>query len=138
MSFSFNPANDNGKVRLLTHDTTTGTYGTDYLLSDEDISALLEQNGDDVWLAAADGCRVLAARVVSSAYSVSIGSGAISVNKTQLVSHWLELAKKYEARSAGIIPGGGGLLGGVTEFIDSYAQGVDAYGRDSSEYVGDD
>lgn len=137
MSFSFNPANDNGKIRLLLHDTTTGTYGTDYLLSDEDISGLLEQNGDDVWLAAADGCRVLAARVVSSAYSVSIG-GAINVNKTALVNHWLSLAAKYEARSAGVIPGGGGMLGGLREYIDSYAQGVDGYGRDTSEYVGDD
>jgi len=130
MAFTFDPAQDSGKVRLLLHDTTTGTYGTDYDFSDADILALLEQNSDNVWLAAADGCRVMASKLIASSFSLNI-AGAISIDKSRQAETWKSLAIEYTNRATGSSEN-------VVEFIDSYAQGTDMFGRDTSEYVGDD
>jgi len=130
MTFSYSPDTDRGKVRLLLHDTTTGTYGTDYDFSDADIDSLLEQNSDNVWLAAADGCRVMASKLIASSFSWNI-AGAISIDKSRQAETWKSLAIEYTNRATGSSEN-------VVEFIDSYAQGTDMFGQDTSEYVGDD
>lgn len=135
MSFTFSPTTDRGKVRLLLHDTTDGTYQTDYEFSDADIDALLEQNSDDVWLAAADGCRVMASKSTPSAISLTI-PGALGLDKKKPAQIWLELAKRYEMRASGIL-GDGSILGTATEYWDSVLTGHSTTGADETEYIGD-
>lgn len=129
MAFTFDPATDRGKCRLLIHDTTTGTYGVDYDFSDADIDAALEQNGDSVWLASADLCRALAVKATSGAISISI-AGAISLDKKQVAKFYMDLADQYEKRAVA----GPDM---VTEHVDSVAIGIDVVGQDESEYIGE-
>ena len=129
MTFSYDPSNDNGKVRLLIHDTTTGIYGTDYEFTDEDISGLLEQNSDSVFLAAASACRILAVKATSGAFILKL-PGALELDRRDVAKIYENLAEKYEARAST----GPDVL---TEYIDSFAYGVDLIGNDTSEYIGD-
>ena len=129
MIFSYDPSNDNGKVRLLIHDTTTGIYGTDYEFTDEDISGLLEQNSDSVFLAAASACRILAVKATSGAFILKL-PGALELDRRDVAKIYENLAEKYEARAST----GPDVL---TEYIDSFAYGVDLIGNDTSEYIGD-
>ena len=129
MTFSYDPSNDNGKVRLLIHDTTTGIYGTDYEFTDEDISGLLEQNSDSVFLAAASACRILAVKATSGAFILKL-PGALELDRREVAKIYENLAEKYEARAST----GPDVL---TEYIDSFAYGVDLIGNDTSEYIGD-
>jgi len=129
MSYTYDPATDRGKIRLLIHDTTDGTYGTDYDFTDADIDALLEQNSDSVWLGAADACRVLAAKAASSSFIIKL-PGALELDRKQIAQVYLSLAERYESR-ASTGPDA------IVEHIDSFAIGWDIIGADISEYVGD-
>ena len=129
MAFTFSPTTERGKVRLLLYDTTDGTYKIDYNFSDADIDALLEQNSDSVWLAAADGCRSLAAKSALSSIVLKI-PGAIEIDKKKVSGVLLALAEMYQARSDR-------SSDGLAEFIDSFDIDIDMLGEDSSEYVGD-
>lgn len=129
MAFTFSPETDRGKVRLLIHDTTAGTYGTDYDFSDADVDALLEQNSDSVWLAAADACRILAVKATSLAFVIKL-PGALELDKRQVSERYKEMARAYEARASE----GPDV---VTEYVDSFAYGTSLTGEDTSEYIGD-
>ena len=129
MAFTFSPTTERGKVRLLLFDTTDGTYGTDYNFSDADIDALLEQNSDSVWLAAADACRALAVKNATSAIKFAI-PGAIELDKKEVSKMLMALATKYESRATSSVDT-------ITEFIDSFDIDIDILGEDSGEYVGD-
>lgn len=129
MAFTFNPSTDRGKVRLYIGDYTDGTLNTDYFFSDASIDALLEQNSDDIWLAAADGCRVQAARNASNAFILDLAD-ALKIDQREISKVWLTLAMKYEARASG-------SASTIVEYQDSYAVAYDALGIDQSEYVGD-
>ena len=129
MAFTFSPTTERGKVRLLLFDTTDGTYGTDYNFSDADIDALLEQNSDSVWLAAADACRALAVKNATSAIKLAI-PGAIELDKKEVSKMLMSLATKYENRATSSVDT-------IVEFIDSFDIDVDILGEDSGEYVGD-
>lgn len=129
MTFTYNPSDDIGKCRLLTHDTTSGTYGTDYEFSDEDINGILEQNSDSIFLAAADLCRILGMKAISGAFVLKI-PGAIELDRREISKLYMEMASKYEARASE----GPDV---VTEHIDSFAYGVDIHGNDTGEYIGD-
>jgi hypothetical protein len=129
MSFTYDPSNDIGKCRLLVHDTTAGTYGTNYEFSDEDINGILEQNGDSVFLAAADMCRILSVKSISSAIVLRI-PGALELDKREISKLYMEMATKYENRATQ----GPDV---IIEYVDSFAYGVDQVGRDTGEYIGD-
>ncbi|MBW8001760.1 MAG: hypothetical protein FVQ80_07020 [Planctomycetes bacterium] len=129
MSFSFDPTSDRGKVRLYCHDTTDGTYGTDFDFSDADIDAFLEQESDSVWYASAAACRVLAVKATATAFLLKI-PGAIELDKRQIAKIYLGLADKYQARADG-------SAGGIVEYVDSFAILYDVLGREIGEFVGD-
>ena len=132
MAFTYDTTTERGKTRLLIHDNTDGTYGTDYDFTDADIDAMLEMNGDDVWMAASDLCRTLAVKATPTAFILKL-PGALELDKKDIAKIYNNLADKYEKRS---YEGAGGT-GSVVEFIDSYAIDIDALGRDVGEYVGD-
>ena len=129
MAFSYDPSNDLGKVRLYIHDNTDGVYGTDYEFTDADILSILEQEGDDVWLASSTACRILAVKATPTAFILKL-PGALELDRKDIAKIYNGLADKYEHRA---------LSGpdGVVEFIDSYDINIDQLGKDRSEYVGD-
>ena len=124
MAFTHDTSTDEGVLRTLLGDTTS----TDYVFSDAELTALLDLNGDDLWAAAADGCRSLAAKYTKEALDISLGRGDIKVDKTKRAKYYAELAQTYNARS--------GL--NTSEYVDSLNIGVNRAGRDVGEYIGDD
>ena len=52
----------------------------------------------------------------------------MSIDKTQVPKHWLQMADKYDEKSS---------AGDVVEFVDSFHYEIDEFGDDDSEYVGD-
>lgn len=129
MSFTYDPTTDRGKVRLYCHDTTDGTYGTDYDFSDADIDAFLEQNSDSVWLAAADACQILATKAAATGYIIKL-PGALELDKKQIPKIYLALAETYRKRATE----GADF---VIEYVDSFDYNIGILGQDESEYVGD-
>jgi hypothetical protein len=101
------------------------TIGTDYIFSDASIDALLDLNDDDVWLAAADGCRARAGEKSDGAIAIDLSGLKVDLKKPP--EYWLRLAQVYEKRSAG----------DVSEYVDSFLHRVSFAGEDESEYVGD-
>jgi len=126
MAFTYDPATDRGKVRLLIYDFTEA----DEVFSDASIDSFLELNSDSVWLAAADGCRSLAAGAAPKAYYVKI-STALEVDKKQISKMFASLARDYQGRAGGSAE----MLG---EYVDSFAFGMTPTGIDTTEYVGDE
>ena len=124
MAFTHDLDTDEGVLRTLLGDTDS----TDYIFEDAELTALLDLNGDDVWRAAADGCRSLAAKYTKEALDIGLGKGDIRIDKTKRARYYSDLAKTYDGRSGSE----------VSEYVDSMNIGVDAYGSDRSEYVGDD
>ena len=129
MSFTYSPTTDRGKCRLLVHDTTDGTYGTDYEFSDADIDAMLEQNGDSVWLASADLCRVLAVKATSGAFVLKL-PGALELDRREVAKRYMEMSITYTQRASE----GPDV---IVEHVDSFAFGTSVIGEDISEYIGD-
>lgn len=123
MAFSHDPTTDRGKVRLLIYDTVEA----DAAFTDAEIDAFLELNSDDIWYAAADAARSLAAKNTSSAFMVRI-EGALQIDKKGIPDYFLLLASKYEGRA-------GGGSSSVVEFIDSLNLDVNILGQDLSEYI---
>ncbi|HEB35874.1 hypothetical protein LCGC14_0725840 [marine sediment metagenome] len=125
MSFSFDPTTDVGVLRVLLEDTTQ-TSSVSAAFSNESLEALLDLNGDDIWFAAADGARALAAKFAKEAISVGLGREDIRIDKKKKAEYFLELAKSFSARSGS----------DVVEYVDSFNVIVDSVGRDRSEYIG--
>jgi len=122
---TYDPTQNRGKVRLLIGDWIDIANLT---FSDASIDAFLEQNSDSVWLAAADACRACAALKVNSSFIIDI-AGALSLNKTDVVSNWMELSKKYEERATQ-------SADTIVEYWDSFDVNINHIGMDRSEYVG--
>lgn len=129
MSFTFDPTTDRGKVRLLVHDTTDGTYGTDYDFSDADIDAFLELNGDSVWLASAEACRSLAVKATATSYIIKL-PGALELDREEVAKRYIQMADRFEQRATS-------SSDTVVEYFDSFDYGIDEIGQDIGEYVGD-
>lgn len=129
MAFTYDVTTERGQCRLLMHDNTDGTYGTDYEFTDADIDSMIDLNSGDVYLAASTLCRILAVKATPTAFILKL-PGALELNKKDIATIYNTLADRYERRS---LSG----PGGVVEFIDSYDISIDQLGRDRSEYVGD-
>ncbi len=125
MSFTFDPTTDIGVLRVLLEDTTE-TSSVSAAFSDESLTALLDLNSDDIWFAAADGARALAAKFAKEAISIGLGREDIRIDKKKKAEYFLELAKSFHVRSGG----------DVAEYVDSFNIIVDTVGRDRSEYIG--
>jgi len=125
MAFTYDSTTSRGRVRLLVGDTDTAV-AANQIFEDAEIDAFLALADSDVWGAAAAACRSIAASASRSA--IAWRELHTSVDKKDVPKMFLELAAKYEARSR---------EGAPWEEIDSMESGVDHYGRDVSEYIGD-
>ena len=131
MSYTNDSASAEGVVRTLIYDTTSATtpvLGTDYYFEDAEITAIISQNSADLWAAASDLCRSLAAKFAAESIDLGLGKGDLKIDLTKKADHYFKLASSYGAKSTG---------GSLEEFIDSVNAGVDEFGYDVSEYVGD-
>ena len=131
MSYTADSTSDVGRLRLLLYDVvpsgTSAVYGSNYYFEDADLEALLDVNASDLWSAAADGCRSLAAKFAAEALNLTL-DGSVKVDKTKKAEFYLGLAEQYAGRS--------GL--DVSEYMDSANYRISGTGSDLSEYVGDD
>lgn len=127
MSFSYDTALGTARDRVRFY--TTDTVQSGAIFSDEEINGLLSVWTDEL-LAAAYALRnravYFAARSIS--FRIEAGSGgSVQVDRKILPRFYMELADTLERRAM-TTPG---------EFIDSVAFHVDAFGRDQSEYIGE-
>lgn len=125
MSFTYDPTTNRGKVRLLLADTDTATVANQ-IFSDAEIDAFLSMESGEIYAGAAAGCEALAAAASHSAISIKAGR-ILDIKRDQVPVHYRALAEKYRSRS----------ISAPSEQIDSMDYGVDAFGVDGSEYVGD-
>ncbi len=131
MAYSLDTTTDEGVLRTLISDTServSPVKDTDYYFEDAQLTAVLDQNSDDLWAAAADCCRSLAAKFAAEAIKLGLGKRDIYIDKTAKSKFYIALAKDYWIRSGG----------DSVEFVDSFAYGVSSEGIDVSEYIGDD
>lgn len=130
MAYTHDSSTSEGLLRSLIDDTSTaGTpvVGTDYVFEDAELTNILDLNSDDLWRAAADCCRRLAAKYAKEAIDLGLGRGDIKLDRKKKAAYYLDLAKNFDNRSGG----------NVTEYIDSFNIDIDVSGRDDSEYIGD-
>lgn len=130
MAYTDDQSTDVGTVRTLINDSTeesSPVKGTDYEFDDDEIETIIDQNSGDLWGAAADLCRSLAAKYSAGSINLTLGKGDIKIDNTSRAKGYLMLAKTYDARSGS----------DVAEYMDSVAYGVDSLGRIGTEYVGD-
>ena len=135
MSYSLDSNSDEGRIRVMIYDITSATtpvFGTDYQFEDSYITSMLDQNSDDLWQTSADLCRSLAAKYSKDAIELGLGKGDLKLDLTKRAKFYSDLAISYDRKSQT------GGSGGASEFIDSFNAGVDSFGNDISEYIGED
>jgi len=129
MSYTYNTSTDRGLVRLYIRDTTHAEppiQGKDYVFTDAEIDAFLDQNSSDVWAAAADACRTLAADEILGALRLKLNG--FEIDREKVPNYWLKLAEGYDKKAKD---------GAVVEYVDSFDHKVSAFGEDETEYIGD-
>jgi hypothetical protein len=89
MSFTYDPATDRGRVRLLVRDTAESGA----VFTDAEIDALLDLANDSVLLAASLACRDLAGRGVKQFTGIAVGGYRLD---SSTADGWLALADHYE------------------------------------------
>ena len=69
------------------------------VFEDDYLTNILDLNSDDLWRAAADCCRALAAKYAKEATDLTLGKGDIKIDRKKKASYYLSLAKTYDNRS---------------------------------------
>lgn len=95
MSFSYNLANNIGKLRLKIQDTSA----TKTLFSDEELQVFLDETGADLNLAAANASDVLASRAAQLAKSEDIGGYSYSAER--MAAEFRAQADRFRALASG-------------------------------------
>jgi len=75
------------------------TNESSFIMTDDEVDAALSLNGDDVFAAAADCCRAIAASAAKSAIAYSLLGSEMRVDKKSVPRYYLELADKYDAKA---------------------------------------
>ena len=107
MSFTYDPTNDIGKVRLLIADTSSIPPGPSF--QDADIQGFLDLEGENVLLAAADACDALAAKIAQTlagsggrGQKVQIGNYSVYTQAGQTAyDAFITQAKNLRCRASG-------------------------------------
>jgi len=68
------------------------------IMSDNEVTAALALNSNDVYGAAADACRAIAASAAKSAIAWSALAGELSIDKSNVPKWFLKLAEEYSAK----------------------------------------
>lgn len=127
MSFSYDTALGTARDRVRFY--TTDTVQSGAIFSNEEIDGLLSVWTDEL-LAAAYALRNRAVYFAARAISFSVGAGnndSIRVDRRNLPKFYMDLADTLERRA----------MTTPDEQIDSVAFHIDAFGRDQSEYIGE-
>ena len=124
MAFTLDSSSDEGKLRVLLNDTDS----TDYIFEDDYLTSILDLNSDDIWRAAGDLCRALAAKYAKEAFDLGLGKGDIHLDRRKKAEYYLQLSKTYDSRSDS----------DMVEYWDSFNINTSSLGTDDSEYIGDD
>jgi uncharacterized membrane-anchored protein YhcB (DUF1043 family) len=124
MTCTHDPSTDEGLLRTLIQDDDC----TDYVFEDDELTNVLDQNEGDIWSAAADLCRALAAKYAKSAIFLNLGKYDLVVDSRKKVDYFTTLAKTYETKAGN----------SVAEYMDSVDYSTGAMGEDTTEYVGDE
>jgi len=130
MAYSLDSSSSEGRVRVMIYDITSvavPVIGTDYYFEDAHITAMLDQNSDDLWRTAADLCRGLAAKFSREAIELGLGKGDLKLNLTKKAKFYIDLALSYDNKSDS----------DLEEYMDSSNISTSIFGIDESEYVGD-
>ena len=113
-----------GRVRMLIGDT-----GATPIVSDAEVTAALALNSSDVYGAASDLCRAIAASAAKSAIAYDVLGGELKVDRKTIPGYYLTLADKYESKI------------GSTDTSDGFVSWgllVDVTGKDDTDYESDD
>lgn len=125
MAFTYNPATDRGRVRLLISDTDDVT-AANQIFTDAEIDAHLDLGDSEVYQAAANACRSLAALATRTAFSIKVEK-VLGIDRKAQPGHWRDLAAQYEEKAHAL----------PVEEWDAFDFDVGAFGVDRSEYIGD-
>ena len=114
------------RVRSLIPDKPDSTQTPQAFFEDAEILDRIEQEGGDLFEAAAQACEIIAMDKAKQALSVSLPTG-FSISKTSIPSFFLQRAKMLREKARSI----------PVEEIDSVEYDVSQFGADLSDYVGD-
>lgn len=78
----------------------TSTEAGKYLWFDEELQFFLDENGGDVYLAAADACRAAATSHAKIAVAMSVLGSAVNVDRTSVAREFRLMADAWAARAA--------------------------------------
>lgn len=137
MSFTYDPGSGNNRdrVRMLVGDTDR-TNRSNQIFEDEEIDDVLDWAPDDgdtdrqkVFRAAAVCARSIATSTAKSA--IAWRALERRVDRKKVPEMYLKMAREFEGKAdkAGMVP---------DEHIGSVAQGIDRFGREDVDYVGED
>ncbi len=122
------PAQNNvDRVRLMIPDRPIAREHDPAVFSNEELQEFLTIEGENIKLAAADACEVIAMDRAKQAISVSINSG-MSISKTSIPQYFLKRAQMLRETE----------LKEPWEHIDSFNYAIDELGEDHTLYVGDE
>ena len=124
LAFTYDSTTSRGRVRLLLSDTDT-TDATKQIFTDAEIDAFLALGSNEVFDAAAMGCRSIAASTGRAA--VAYRAVGMSIERSKIPDVFMKLAEQYEKR----------VMSEPSEFFDHVDDNVNVYGVDDSEYSGD-
>ncbi len=129
MTFTNDLSNAIGQVRYHLGDDVSGSGvkpdGTNF--TDEQIEYALSANGQSVKAAAAELCGGLATRWAVVPDKVSTDSGAMVIDRTQRVNHWLALQKQLQQQATS---GGSNFVMADLDRRDAYSAKAESGGGD--------
>jgi hypothetical protein len=100
------------------------------IMSEDEITAALALNSNDVYGAAADCCRAIAASAAKSAIAWSALAGELSIDKTNIPKYFLKLALDYDAKVG---------LNDTTDYTVDWSVKINRIdGKDDSDYTDTD
>ncbi len=142
MTFTNDLSNAIGQVRYHLGDDVSGAGvkpdGDNF--TDEQIAYTLNGNGQNVKASAAELCGLLATRWAVVPDKVSTDSGAMVIDRTQRVNHWLALQKQLQQQASG---GGSNFVMATLDRRDAFSAksesgGGDLLRREDTTYTDDE
>lgn len=110
------------KIHLL----ITGNSTVGNVFSADELDFFANQADDDLYGAAAIGCRVMAAD--ASKRALLFRSNGATIDRTSGPRHWVDLATSYEAKALSV----------PNEVIQTLGYDVDWAGQDQTEFFGEE
>ena len=124
MTFTHDPTSSEGLLRTMIQDSDAN----DYRFEDNELTAVLDQNDGDLWSAAADLCRSLAAYYTKNATFVNLGKYDLVIDSRKKAEYYLQLAARFDTRTNN----------SIVDYWDSIDYDINGAGVDGAEYIGNE